>query len=485
MGKKNNSHSKDQEEIKRSRKEKILHNTKPVFWFLIGVFFATFCLASIMLVYFRLAFKDHVIPGVFIGTEYVGEKTKEEVKELFKEKNAQIGNTVLSFKAGTQSATIKATEAGIGYDAELIALQAKSVGDSQDVFSNAYHIINSYLNGTYLQPTFTANTDKIQTLIEPIRQNIHEDAVDALFTVENNKVVAFKESKNGKTIDFELLDKKIHDIVPRLVQGKTNGNIVISVPITTLYPEVTTEKANNFGIVEPIGSGSSLFTGSIPNRVHNIALAASKMNGVLVPPGETFSFVKTIGDISKLTGYKEAYVIEGGKTVLGDGGGVCQVSTTLFRAILNAGLPILERNQHAYRVGYYEQDALPGIDAAVYIPTVDLKFKNDTGNYIFIQESIDLNTLALTFTIYGKSDGRQVTMTQPVITNQSPAPEPEYQDDPTLPVGTQRQIDFAAPGATAVFSRTVTTKDGKEITDTFRSNYRPWRAVFLRGTKEG
>lgn len=484
MGKKE-KHPKSQENSRKVTKEKLMHWAKPVFWFFVGVFFASFCLISLVLVYFRLAFKDKVVPGVFVGNEYIGEKSITEVEELFNAKNEQIGNTLLTFKTGTQSATISAKEAGIGYDAKLIATQASSIGTSHDVISNTYYIINSYLNGTHLKPSFKDNTDKIKTAIDPIAKSVYKEPVDALFTIENNKVSAFKESENGRGVDYLLLEEKIQNLVPKVTTGMSPENIIIEIPIKTVLPEVTTEEANDLGIVEPIGSGTSRFTGSIPNRVHNVSLAASKLNGVLVPPGETFSFVKTIGDISKLTGYKEAYVIENGRTVLGDGGGVCQVSTTLFRAILNAGLPILERNQHAYRVGYYEQDSLPGVDAAVYVPSVDLKFKNDTGNYIFIQESIDLNTLALTFTIYGKSDGRKVSLTKPVITNQSPAPEPQYQDDPTLPKGTEKQIDFAAPGATAVFSRTVTTKDGKTVTDTFKSNYRPWRAVFLRGTKEG
>lgn len=482
---KKNKHHKTEHKTENSRKKKILHTVKPVFWFFVGVLFATFCLISIVLVYFRIAFKDRVVPGVFVGNEYVGEKTPIEIEKLFQDKNEQIGNTLLTFKTGTQSATISARDAGIGYDAKLIALQARSIGSSKDIFSNAYYIINSYLNGTYLSPSFKINTNKINTLIEPIANNIYKEPVNALFAIENNKVSAFQESENGKSVNLSLLEEKIQNIVPKITTGTSPENIVIEIPIKTLLPETTTEEANELGIVEPIGSGTSRFAGSIPNRVHNVSLAASRVNGVLVPPNETFSLVKTLGDISRLTGYKEAYVIEGGKTVLGDGGGVCQVSTTLFRAALNAGLPILERNPHAYRVGYYEQDSLPGIDAAVYVPSVDFKFKNDTGNYIFIQESIDLNTLTLTFTIFGKSDGRTVTMTKPVITNQSPAPEPQYQDDPTLPVGTQKQIDFAAPGATTVFSRTVTSKDGKEITDTFRSNYRPWRAVFLKGTKQG
>ena len=169
--------------------------------------------------------------------------------------------------------------------------------------------------------------------------------------------------------------------------------------------------------------------------------------------------------------------------MLGNGGGTCQVSTTLFRAALREGLPIVERHAHAYRVGYYEQDSAPGIDATVYVPSVDFKFKNDTGHHILIQSILDPEELRLTFMIYGTSDGRISEVTTPVITNQSPAPETKFEDDPTLPVGTVKQVDFAAAGANTVFTRTV-TRDGKVIiADTFKSNYRPWQAVFLRGTK--
>src|SRR5581483_10285430 len=105
--------------------------------------------------------------------------------------------------------------------------------------------------------------------------------------------------------------------------------------------------------------------------------------------------------------------------VLGDGGGICQVSTTLFRAILSAGLPIVERHAHAYGVHYYEEDSEPGIDATVYTPTVDLKFKNDTGHYLLIQSTVDLEQLRLTYNIYGTKDDRQVTLTTPVIRSQT------------------------------------------------------------------
>jgi vancomycin resistance protein YoaR len=208
------------------------------------------------------------------------------------------------------------------------------------------------------------------------------------------------------------------------------------------------------------------------------------MNGVLIPPNEEFSFDKALGDVSAYTGYQQAYVIQNGKTVLGDGGGVCQVSTTFFRALLNAGLPITERHAHDYRVGYYEEDSPPGIDATVYVPSVDLKFKNDTGHWILVQSIVDPNTLRLTFNLYGTRDGRTVTMTKPVVTNETPPPPTLYTDDPTLPKGELKQVDFSAWGAHISFNRTVTKNNKIILTDTFVTDYRPWQAAYLRGTKE-
>jgi vancomycin resistance protein YoaR len=255
-------------------------------------------------------------------------------------------------------------------------------------------------------------------------------------------------------------------------------------PVNVVKPEITNENVNSLGITDLIGEGTSLFYHSIENRIYNIQLAANRLNGLLIAPGEVFSFDKALGDVSSFTGYKQAYVIENGKTVLGDGGGVCQVSTTLFRAALHAGLPIVERNPHAYRVGYYEEDSGPGIDAAVYVPSVDLKFRNDTGHSILIQAFADTQNLRLTFDLYGTKDNRVVTIGDPVVSSQTPAPATLYQDDPTLPKGEVKQVDFAADGANVYFTRTV-SKDGKVvIADKFISNYRPWQAVYLRGTKD-
>ncbi|HVZ12394.1 MAG TPA: VanW family protein [Patescibacteria group bacterium] len=453
------------------------------YWFLVGFVLAGILLSSLVLFYFHYSYNDRVIPGVFVENVYVGEKTKAEVEKIFNEKNEKLGGNTFVFKNQDKIATLSAKTLKVGYDVDLITSQTLSVGKTKNILSDVYIILSSYINGTFLTAPYTFDQNALASSLAPIQANIHKDPVDAEFNVQNNRVVAFKQSENGVDINFDNLNKELTGSIPHLATVDNPGITQFDIPIKITPPNVTTEQANNLGIVEQIGVGHSTFYHSIPGRVHNVALATSRINGALVAPGEEFSFDKMLGDVSAYTGYQQAYVIQNGKTVLGDGGGVCQVSTTLFRALLNAGLPITERHAHAYRVGYYEQDEPPGLDATTFVPTVDLKFRNDTGHYILIQGVADTTNLTMTFTLYGKSDGRVSQVSTPVISNVAPAPPDLYQDDPTLPVGTVKQVDFAAPGAKSVFTRTVTRGGKTIINDTFVSVYKPWQAVYLRGTK--
>ena len=318
--------------------------------------------------------------------------------------------------------------------------------------------------------------NSLEILIEEIKPLIETEPKDAVFVFENDRVNEFRPEVIGARIDIPMFNQKLAEY---LLAGEKKD---FEVPVILTYPKIKTGDINNLGIKELIGSGKSTFLHSIPGRVFNVNLAASRVNGTLVPPGEEFSFVKSVGDITRTTGYQTAYIISQGRTVLGDGGGVCQVSTTTFRAALDAGLPITERKAHSYRVGYYEQDSPPGIDATVFYPTADLKFLNDTGNYILIQEEVDTKKMSMKVGIYGTSDGRESSISKPRISNQSSPPASMYVDDPTLPAGTTKQIDWSAFGAKVAFDYKV-ERNGESIYEkTFVSNYQPWQAVYLRGT---
>ncbi len=453
-------------------------------WFLLGIFLGFFFFVSFLYFTYRNNYANSIYEGVFVNNINFGGKSKSDVKNYFVNRNNEIGRTTFTLNSPEITATISARQIDFGYDEKLISEQAFSVGRSDSILADISIILQAYIGGVHLPPATHYQDHKLKKLISPISNKINEAPVEGLFNFENGRVVAFKLSKNGQGVDVEELKDLIVTKMNEVAQAEKPRAYNFKIPIKILEPKVSTEKINNYGIRELIAEGTSLFQGSIENRAYNINLAATRIHGALVPPGEIFSFNKTVGDINSFTGYKQAYVISGGKTILGDGGGVCQVSTTLFRAALNAGLPIVERNQHAYRVGYYEQDSPPGVDAAIYSPGTDLKFKNDTGKHILIQAFPDMVNYSLSFQLFGTKDNREVIVNKPIILSQSPAPEAEYQDDPNLPKGQVKQIDFAAGGMNVFFTRTV-KKDGKVILDDkFVSNYRPWKAIYLRGIKE-
>ena len=304
----------------------IIHSTlqrthrysKGPFWFLIGFSIASLTLISLIIIFFQISYKEKAIPGIFVDNIYVGEKTQKQIEEIYNTKNEAIKGSEFTFTYNDQAATISAEALGIGYNSELIADQAVNLGKSSNIFSNFFLIINSYLNGTTLHTSYKYNTDILNTALAPLQKNIHIDPVDALFTVANSRVTTFKESINGQDIDFEKIKHLVEERVPSTIQSGKEQFVSMEVPIKVTKPTTTTEEANSFGIVEKIGEGESYFHHSIPNRIYNVTLAASRMNGILVKPDENFSFDTYLGDISKYTGYKEAYVIQNGKTVLGD-----------------------------------------------------------------------------------------------------------------------------------------------------------------------
>lgn len=320
---------------------------------------------------------------------------------------------------------------------------------------------------------------RVGDFVTSVANTVNKDAVNAVLGAKEGKVVAIKPHQDGSKLNGE---QSVASIIAHVTSPVSLPNQTITLTSETVFATIQESTIEKLGLKEQIGRGETRFTGSPDNRVHNITVGANFLNGAIVPKDQEFSTIKTLGKIDGTTGYLPELVIKGDRTIPEFGGGLCQVSTTLFRATLNAGLPITARTNHSYRVGYYEPPV--GLDATIFQnPDVDFKFKNDTPGYILIQSRVEGKKI--TFELYGTKDGRVSTVSDPIVTDIT-APPPEIRTDTdTLPKGEVKQIEKPHDGATAVVHYSV-SRDGQEIyKKTFRSRYVPWTARFLVGTKEG
>ena len=425
-----------------------------------------------------------IYPNVVVDNVNFGGKNVNDVKKYLVTKKKRLRDITLEINYhDLQVATISGQDINFDLNIDETANQAYGIGRDQNLILKWQKRLESLLNlRKFTFKSILSFTEKpMYDSLSDLEVTYNVKPQDALFRFENGKVTAFKIEQNGLQIDKEAAIAQFKDIVSK-VDKQQYFKIIIKDQI--ISPKITLASINSYGIVEKIGEGKSNYKGSIPGRIHNVILASSKFDGVLIPKDENFSFNNTIGDISADKGYLQAYIIKDGRTILGDGGGVCQVSTTLFRAALNSGLPITKRTAHAYRVHYYENDSKPGFDATVFSPSTDFRFANDTPAYILIQRELDKTTMDLKFVFYGKKDGRIARISGARLYDSVPPPEPLNQDDPTLKKGEVKQVDWAAWGAKTVFNYTV-VKDGKEaINKDFFSNFKPWRAIYLVGTGE-
>ncbi len=427
-----------------------------------------------------------VYPNVYLDKQNFGLKSKDEIINFYKKKSFKLNNSFVTvFFAESPVATFSAQTLGLKYDGKTIAERAYLIGRSSYLPSKYYQKFSAIFNLKKFdfESQIEYDTTELKDFLALSEDKYNLAAKNALFKFEKGKVVEFRKETDGIKINSGQFLKDFDKIIIGFKADISNNKKII-LNSEVIKPEIKLADINEYGIEEFIAEGKSDFTHSIPQRIYNLTLAASKFNGVLILKGKEFSFNETVGDISSLTGYQPAYIIKEGKTVLGDGGGVCQVSTTLFRAALNAGLPIIERNAHAYRVGYYENDSQPGFDATVYAPTVDLKIKNDTPAYILIETEVDEENNLLYFRLYGKKDNRRVEISQATVYDVVPPLPPKYQDDPILKKGVTKQVDFPAWGSKTIFTYKVFQGNKQVIDDKFFSNFRPWAAVYLVGTAD-
>jgi len=333
-------------------------------------------------------------------------------------------------------------------------------------------------NGDQVGVQVGLNPTALRDMLVPVKSQVDRLPANAkfIFNDETRQLDLMEDSKIGRTLEMEASVKAINDA---LLRGEHTASLVIN----EAQPQASgSSTAEQLGITQLLLSETSYFFGSSPERIQNIEAAAARFHGVLVAPGETFSMGATMGDVSLDNGFAEALIIYGGRTIKGVGGGVCQVSTTLFRAAFNAGFPIVERTPHAYRVSYYERIAsggvdprLAGLDATVYFPLVDFKFTNDSPYWILMETY--MGNGSLTWKFYSTSDGRTVTWDTTGVTNVVSAPSPLFEVNNELGKNQMKQVDWAANGADVNVTRTVWRNGAVLFQDNISTHYEPWQAV--------
>jgi vancomycin resistance protein YoaR len=322
-----------------------------------------------------------------------------------------------------------------------------------------------------------------QTLNE-LKTYVDRQPENARFTFndETGQIEAIQVSKVGRVMDVEASIVAVNEA---LLRGEHN----IALSVSEAQPSVAdTATGAELGITQLIQQQTTYFYGSSEARIQNIVAAAERYHGLLVAPGETFSMGSELGDVSLENGFAEALIIYGGRTIKGVGGGVCQVSTTLFRTVFFAGFPIVERYPHAYRVSYYEMDAsgsvdtsYAGMDATVYFPLVDFKFLNDSPYWLLMETNVDVGARTITWKLYSTSDGRSVTWDTTGPSNVVPAPSPLFEENSDLKENQIKQVDYAAQGADITVTRTVWRGGQVYFTDDIQTHYQPWQAVCQYG----
>jgi vancomycin resistance protein YoaR len=321
--------------------------------------------------------------------------------------------------------------------------------------------------------------------VEDLAQVVDSGSVEPRLRFEQGMLQIVEEGQDG----WQVLQPQAVSAISATLHQSSPTSRTVEMPVRQLSPQITAENLGELGINELVGEGKSSFAGSAEYRITNIKAGAARFDGVLIAPGEEFSFNTQLGPVNAEHGFVEGYAVIGNRTQLEWGGGVCQNSTTTFRAAFWAGLPITERHAHPFYISWYDRFAYgeygdgPGMDATIYTGQNDLKFVNDTDNWLLLQTDVDEANQVLTVQLYGTKPERRVEFEGPHISNEVQAPAtPIYIDDPTQPSGTVYQSDVARNGRDIVVYRIIIENETDVKRESFFTRFKPWPNVYIRGT---
>jgi vancomycin resistance protein YoaR len=305
-----------------------------------------------------------------------------------------------------------------------------------------------------------------------VAEDVNRDPVDARVGWNGERAVSIEKSVDGAKVK------------PLIFADAVNASFfgdhrTIDIPVAVIKPDIDSNHLADLGITTRLAVGSSNFEGSDEGRSHNILVGSNLLNGHLIPPKSYFSFNHAIGIITEDAGFVESNVVDGERIGRDVGGGICQVSTTVFRAAFRAGLPITEWHPHRYRMSFYEQDDWPaGMDASILQPEGnpfgggDLQFYNPTDSYMLIESYTDGPRVVIV--LYGPKMDYNVEITGPWMSEPYEAtPDIEVVDE-NAPPGTMEISEYALEGIDVNFLREVFDRDGNLIESMeFFSHYYP------------
>ena len=329
---------------------------------------------------------------------------------------------------------------------------------------------------------------KIRAQIERIAAEIERPARDARFMRDGDGVRVVQPSLEGRRVE-------VTTAIQRLRDGLTSDDRRVELPWQPVRPSYGEGEVDGGTFPELIERATTTYGGGLAERAFNVELAASRLNGVVVPPGATFSFNEAVGEVSYRAGYRRGYGIsrDGDEvvTIPSEGGGICQVATTLFQSVVWAGYPVVERNWHLYWIPRYGErpKGMKGLDATIdqvfdrdgkLLYAIDLRWRNNTEAPVLVMAETDGQRL--TVSLWGHRPSWQVKLSEPKIERIVRAdPRPVRQADPTLRAGQVIMVEHAEDGFQATILRTI-LRDGKLIDETrFVSKYLPSRNVYLYG----
>jgi vancomycin resistance protein YoaR len=323
--------------------------------------------------------------------------------------------------------------------------------------------------------------DRVARAVEKLAQLVDTGSAEPRVAFRGGKLKITQPGQTGWRL-------KQPEAVAAIRQALRQPKREIALPVQELTPQVTAKTLPSLGIGELVGEGRSSFEGSADYRITNIKAGAARINGVLIPPGSEFSFNTQLGEVDDSNGFVKGYAVIGQRTQLEWGGGVCQDSTTVFRAAFWAGLPITERHAHPFYISWYDDfsfpnESGPGLDATIYTGVSDLKFMNDTGHWLLMEATADEAAQVLSVRLYGAKPNRSVSVRGPDVENVVPPPdEPVIVTDNSVPAGTVKQTDHARKGMDITVYRVITENGVEKPPEPFFTRFKAWPNVFVKGT---